>query len=171
MITDKIKFKPGYAKEDSKTFASAGVMEEGITPERIWRNLDNISVWPRFCDSIVDIQYLDSSDNDPHLFDKAQFNYTMADGIRVDAQVICFTHPKDDRVGRMAYQGTLSKDGKPINEMVAEFIVGVPDHSGKLDVEAALSFKEEQKNAAEVNYGDKLQEFLRNLVDWSKKHH
>lgn len=25
MITDKIKFKPGYAKADSKTFASAGV--------------------------------------------------------------------------------------------------------------------------------------------------
>lgn len=37
MITDKIKFKPGYAKADSKTFASAGVEVEGLDPQIIWR--------------------------------------------------------------------------------------------------------------------------------------
>lgn len=170
MITDKIKFKLGYAKEDSKTFASAGVIEEGIMPDRIWRNLGNISIWPHLDKNIIDIQYEDSADNDPHLFDKAQFNFNMADGTKVVAQVICYTHPKDDRVGRMAIQGTLFVDGKPTNEMVSEFVVGVPDHKGRLDVEAALSFKEEQPDVTVVNYGDRLQMFLRNLVEWSKKH-
>lgn len=44
MITDKIKFKPGYAKADSKTFASAGVEVEGLDPQIIWRNLQKRKV-------------------------------------------------------------------------------------------------------------------------------
>lgn len=171
MITDKIKFKPDYAKEDSKTFVSAGVEVEGIAPELIWRNLTNISAWSRLDSSIVDIQYLDSSDNDPHLFDKSQFNFDLANGTKIIAQVIEFTHPKDDRPGRLAYQGTIEKEGKVVNQMVAEYMVGVPDHKGILTVAAAMSCKEEVPDAPVADYGDKLQQALRNLIEWSKKHH
>lgn len=170
MITDKIKFKPGYAKADSKTFASAGVEVEGLDPQIIWRNLTNISAWPRLSEDIVDIQYEDSADNDPHLFDKAQFNYTLTSGKRIVAQVIEFSHPKDDRPGRLAYQGTVFDGDHRVNEMVAEFMVGVPNHKGILTVEAASSAKEESAEATDRNYGDELKSFLVNLADWSKKH-
>ena len=67
MIIDKIKFKPGYAKDDSKTFASAGVEAEGLAPERIWRNMTNISNWNRYYPSITDIDFDNPSDTDPHI--------------------------------------------------------------------------------------------------------
>lgn len=85
MIDDKIKFKPGFAKEDAAYDRFAEVESEGIAPERIWRNLQNISVWNRFNSAIVDIQPLDSADNDPHLFDKMQFYYDLKSGKRVAA--------------------------------------------------------------------------------------
>ena len=170
MITDKIKFNPGFAKEDSKTYASAGVEVKGLTPERIWRNLCNISVWTRLNPSIVDIQPLDSADTDPHLYDKMQFNYDLKSGRRVAAQVIFFQHPKDDRPGRLAYQGTLLDGDKEVNQIVVEFMVGVPDHKGELAVEAAMSAREEAPDAAQHNFGDELQATLRNLVAWSEKH-
>ena len=126
MITDKIKFAPGFAKEDSKTFASAGVEAKGIEPARIWRNITNISVWPRFTDAITDILYEDSADNDPHLFDKAQFYFDTTTGDRVRCQVIYFVHPKEDRAARLAIQGTVfNPNGKQINEVVFEVMVGV----------------------------------------------
>ena len=113
MIIDKIKFKPGYAKDDSKTFASAGVEAEGLAPERIWRNMTNISNWNRYYPSITDIDFDNPSDTDPHIYDKAQFHFDLADGNKARCQVICFTHPKDDRVGRIAVQGTVfDPDGK-----------------------------------------------------------
>lgn len=172
MITDKIKFAPHYAKADSKTFGEAGVEVKGIAPERLWRNLTNISVWPRFDDRIVDIQYEDSADNDPHLFDKAEFNFMLSDGRKVVGSVIDFVHPKDDRVGRLAIKGTVFDGEKQINELVAEFMVGVPenDKTEKLDMGAALSFREEADNATTCNYGDSLEAFLRNLAAWSEKH-
>ena len=115
MITDRIKFKPGFAKEDSKTFASGGVEVNGIDPDRLWRNLTNISAWPRYSEAIVDINFEDTGTNDPHLYDKAQFNYDLANGMHVVAQVIFFQHPKEDRPGRLAYQGTVfNADGKCI---------------------------------------------------------
>lgn len=170
MITDKIKFKPGYAKADSKSYADAGVEVKGISAERIWRNLTNISVWPRMYKDIVDIQYEDSSDNDPHLFDKAQFNYDLDDGSKVVAQVIEFVAPKDDRVGRLAYQGTVMRDGKEVNSLVMEFMVGVASGSHELTVETAMSCKEEASDGADKNYGDMLEKGLAELVEWSKKH-
>lgn len=170
MITDKIKFKPGFAKEDSKTYASAGVEVKGLTPERIWRNLCNISIWTRLNPSIVDIQPLDSADTDPHLYDKMQFNYDLKCGKRVAAQVIFFQHPKDDRPGRLAYQGTVLDGDKEVNQIVVEFMVGVPDHKVELVVEAAMSAREEAPDAAQHNFGDELQATLRNLAAWSEKH-
>ena len=94
----------------------------------------------------------------------------MTSGKRVVAQVVEFSHPKDDRPGRLAYQGTVFDDNRRTNEMVAEFMVGVPDHKGILTVEAASSAKEESADAPEHNYGDELKSFLENLADWSKKH-
>lgn len=176
MITDKIKFKPGYAKADSKTFASAGVEVKGLTPERIWRNLTNISIWPRFNNDIVDINFINPSDIDPHLYDKAQFYYDLENGNRVNCQVICFTHPKDDSVARLAIQGTVfDPEGKQINEKVSEVIIGVPTTENtrheEFVVEAAMSYKEEVADAAEKNYGDILKDMLTKLVDWSEKHY
>lgn len=173
MITDKIKFPPHYAKADSKTFASAGVESKGLSPERIWRNLANISVWSRLYPDIVDINFEDSSDNDPHLFDKAQFYMDMANGNKIRCQVIEYTMPKDDRVGRLAFHGTVyNHDGKVINEMTAEAIVGVPDNEKRMDlvVEGALSFKEETADAPSNDRGAKLEIALRELVKWSEKH-
>lgn len=47
MITDKIKMAPNYAKEDADIYAYAEVDLKNLTPERVWRNLINISAWPR----------------------------------------------------------------------------------------------------------------------------
>lgn len=172
MITDRIKFKPGFAKEDSKTFASGGVEVKGIEPDRLWRNLTNISAWPRYSEAIVDINFEDTGTNDPHLYDKAQFNYDLANGMHVVAQVIFFQHPKEDRPGRLAYQGTVfNADGKCINEMVGEFLVGVPDGRREiLELCAAVSAKEEAPDADKRNFGDELLSFLDSLAAWSVKH-
>lgn len=171
MITDKIKFKPGFAKADSKTFSEAGVEVEGLTPERIWRNLCNISIWSRVNPMIVDIQPLDPGDSDPHLFDKMQFNYDLTSGKKVVAQVIFFQSPKDDRAGRLAYQGTIMSDGKELNEITVEFMVGVPDKEGVLTVAGAMSCREEIPEAVNTDFGENLETMLRNIVEWSKKHH
>lgn len=174
MIIDKIKFKPGYAKEDSRTFASAGVEAEDLAPERIWRNMTNISNWNRYYPSITDIDFENPSDIDPHIYDKAQFYFRLDDGDKVRCQVICFTHPKDDRVGRIAVQGTVfGSDGRQTNGMVLELMVGVPDAKkhGCLTVAAAVSFKQEIENAPKNIIGDKLLEALGRLVEWSKKHY
>lgn len=170
MITDRIKFKPGYAKADSKSYADAGLVVKDVTPERLWRNLCNISIWPRLYPDMVDIQFLDSADNDPHLFDKAQFNYQLANGDTVAAQVIEFLPPKADRVGRLAYQGTVSRDGKQVNQMVEEFMVGVPDTKGELTIAAAMSALDEAADALTDNYGDKLEAALRAWAEWSVDH-
>lgn len=170
MITDKIKFKPGFAKEDSKTYSSAGIEVKGLTPERIWRNLCNISIWTRLNPSIVDIQPFDSADTDPHLYDKMQFNYDLKCGKRVVAQVIFFQHPKDDRPGRLAYQGTVMEGDKEENEIVVEFMVGVPDHKGELTLAAAMSCREELPEAPVSDFGAELEAMLRNLAEWSVKH-
>lgn len=170
MITDRIKFKPGYAKADSKSYADAGLVVRDVTPERLWRNLCNISVWTRLYPDMIDIQFEDSADNDPHLFDKAQFNYELNNGDKVIAQVIEFLPPKDDRVGRVAYQGTVMRGGKQVNEMVEEFMVGVPDSKGELTIAAAMSAHEEAADALTDNYGDKLEAALKAWAEWSVKH-
>ena len=173
MITDKIKFAPGFAKADSKTYASAGAEVEGLDPQRIWRNLTNITTWPRFNGRIVDINYEDSADNDPHLFDKAQFYYDLEGGGRVRCQVVCFTPPKEDRTGRLAIRGTVfDADGKQVNEKMTEVTVGVPDGSRRerLTVEAAMSWKEEVADAPQHNYGDELRGMLGRFIEWCEKH-
>lgn len=170
MITDKIKFKPGFAKEDSKTYSSAGVEVRGVAPDRLWRNLCNISIWNRLNPMIVDIQPLDSADTDPHLYDKMQFNYTLDCGKRVVAQVIFFQPPKDDRPGRLAYQGTVMDGDRELDEIVAEFMIGVPDHGGVLTADAAMSSRNEIPDAPVKDYGACLETMLRNLTEWSEKH-
>ena len=56
-----------------------------------------------------------------------QFYYDLSDGKRVMAQVIFYRSPKDDRPGRLAYQGTILDGDKEIDRIVMEFVVGVPD--------------------------------------------
>lgn len=171
MIKDKIKFTPDFAKENSKVYADAGVEVEGIEPERLWRNLTNISVWPKIDRRIVDIQFEDSAQTDPHLFDKTEFYYDMPSGHRVRCAVIYCVHPKDDRPGRLAYEGAVfDENGKQINELVAEFLVGVPDSHMRLDLACALSAREENAGAAEHNLGDELLEVMRRLADYARKH-
>lgn len=170
MIDDKIKFKPGFAKEDAAYYRFAEVESEGIAPERIWRNLQNISVWNRFNSAIVDIQPLDSADNDPHLFDKMQFNYDLKSGKRVAAQVIFFQPPKDDRPGRLAYQGTILDADKEVNEITVEFVIGVPGHKGRLTVQAAISAKKDIPASDSEDFGSDLEAMLGNLVKWSERH-
>ena len=170
MITDKIKFKPGFAQEDAASYNFAEVEVDNVTPERIWRNLCNISVWNRFNSSIVDIQPLDSADNDPHHFDKMQFYYDLNCGKRVMAQVIFFQHPKDDRAGRLAYQGTVMDGDKEINSITVEYMIGVPDHKGRFTLQCAKSAKSEIPESAKKDCACSLENTLANLVKWSEKH-
>ena len=170
MITEKIKFSPEFVKQDAASYCFAEVETENLTPARIWRNLCNISVWNRFNPDVVDIQPLDPGDNDPHLFDKMQFNYDLASGQHVAAQVIFCQSPKDDRPGRLAYQGTVVADNKDVNEFIVEVIVGVPDHTSHVTVQAAMSAKNDITYADKNLYTDALQTFLYNLAKWSERH-
>ncbi len=170
MITDKIKFKPGFAREDAPTYSYAEVEAKGLTAASLWRNLCNISVWPRLNPTIVDIQPLDTSDNDPHLFDKMQFYYDLADGKRVMAQVIFYRSPKDDRPGRLAYQGTILDGDKEIDRIVMEFVVGVPDTDSAVAVQAALSATGATPSAPVRALGDTLAPTLTHLIHWAERH-
>ena len=171
MITDKIKFPPLYAKKDSDLYAYAEVDLKNLTPERVWRNLINISDWPRQDKRIVDIQFEDSSQTDPHLFDKAEFYFDLTTGERVRAVVIDEVHPKDDRVGRLAIKA-IAFDGKEEKyKFVLEFIVGVPAHNGDFMMATAMSVMD----PSHPKDGDALrQELLTamiNLGEYSRKHH
>lgn len=170
MITDKIKFKPGFAKEDAAFYCHAEAEADGLSPERIWRNLCNISVWKRINPSIEDIQPLDPSDNDPHLFDKMQFYYYLKSGKRVVAQVIFFRSPKDDRPGRLACQGTVMDGDKELNSITAEFLIGVAESGGRVEIQAAMSAKEEVPAAAKKDCTESLKAMVVNLSKWSERH-
>lgn len=171
MITDTIKFKPNFAKKDSLTYTAATIDVDGVSPVRLWRNLCNIAIWPRINSNIVDIQPLDPGDSDPHLFDKMQFNYDMASGEHVAAQVIYYLPPKDDRAGRLAYQATILRNGKEVNQMIVEVLVGVPDHKGKYTLDMAISLRDDENMITEINSPSTMQTVLTNLVAWSQKHH
>lgn len=171
MITDKIKFKPNFAKTDSLTYTAAAVEVRYVSPERLWRNLCNIAIWSRINPKIVDIQPLDPGDSDPHLFDKMQFNYDMSSGENMVAQVIYYLPPKDDRVGRLSYQATILINGKEVNQMVVELLVGVPDHNGEFSLDCAISFSNDEYKIQDYNVPETIKTVLNNLVAWSQKHH
>lgn len=171
MIKDKIKFAPDYAATDADCFASVGVTVKGLTPERIWRNLINFTEWPRFDKSIIDINFEDSAQIDPHLFDKAEFYYDTQSEKRVRCFVICETHPKDDRSGRLAYRGTaFDRDGKEIYTMVVEFLVGVPGKDGDFALDAAISIKGDKAPKDVGLIGSRLMGALADLAEYAKKH-
>lgn len=170
MIKDRIKFQPVYASREANGYAEATVESESISPERIWRNLCNISIWDRLSPEIEAIEPLDPSDNDPHLYDKMQFKYRLVSGKSVVAQVVLFQPPKDDRPGRLAYQATLMNDDKEINEMSVEFLVGVPDHRGSLNVDGAVSFLYKVPDEIIGQISDNLTATLKNVVKWSERH-
>ena len=67
MITSKIKFTPEYARDNDVFYADGGVEVENLTPELVWRNLTNVSIWPRLDKSIVDAGFEDVGQSDPHL--------------------------------------------------------------------------------------------------------
>ena len=170
MIKDRIKFQPVYASIEANGYAGATVESENILPERIWRNLCNISIWDRLCPEIETVEAIDPSGNDPHLFDKMQFKYRLVSGKSVVAQVVLFQPPKDDRPGRLAYQATLMNDDKEINEMSVEFLVGVPDHRGLLNVDGAVSFLYKVPDEVIGQISENLTATLKNVVKWSEKH-
>ena len=172
MITSKIKFTPEYARDNDVFYADGGVEVENLTPELVWRNLTNVSIWPRLDKSIVDAGFEDVGQSDPHLYDKAQFYLDLAGEQKVRANVIYCVGPKDDRAGKLAYEATVfGNDGQELYTYVAEFVVGVPDKNGVFDVMAAISGKLKKNPSEPKNLGDELLVDLQYLADWSRRHH
>ncbi len=170
MITDKIKMAPNYAKEDADIYAYAEVDLKNLTPERVWRNLINISAWPRLDSRIVDIQFEDDAQTDPHLFDKAKFNFDLASGEKVRAVVIDEVHPKDDRTARLAIRATAFENGDEKYTFVMEFIVGVPDHKGDFMMATAVSVKDPSHPKDGDALRQELLDAMLRLGEYSRKH-
>lgn len=84
--------------------------------------------------------------------------------------MIFFQPPKYDRPGRLAYQGTILDADKEVNEITVEFVIGVPDHKGRLTVQAAISAKKDIPASDCEDFGSDLEVMLGNLVKWSERH-
>ena len=170
MITDKIRWDRKYTPDDADAFGEAQMMVKDTTPEIVWRNLINMSDWNRFDKRIVDINFQDPSQIDPHLFDKAQFYYNTSTGKEIRCTVIDFVHPKDDRSGRLAYEGTaFDSDGHQLFTLVAEFLVGVPDKKGEFQLAAGITIKGNVGNKTYDGLDSELLAALGNLAMRSKK--
>lgn len=163
MITDRIKWDRRYTTEVADRFSEAQIEVEGTDREKLFRTLTNIADETRVDKTVVDIQFEDDSLNDPHLFDKAQFYYDTTLGERIRCHVICFEPPKDDRSGRLAFEGTaFDKDGNELYTLVYEFLVGVPDHKGKYLFAGAVTVKDGKPAVS-------LDDYSRNLLDTLQK--
>lgn len=170
MITDKIKWDRKYEPTSADAFGEAQIYVADTTPEIVWRNLTNMSDWTRFDKRIVDINFEDSADNDPHLFDKAQFYYDTNSGKRIRCTVIDFVHPKDDRSGRLAYQGSaFDENGNALFTMVAEFLVGVPDKKGEFQLAAGVTIKGKVADGQYAGLDSELMAALGELASRSKQ--
>ena len=170
MITDKIRWDRKYTPNDADAFGEAELIVNDSTPQIVWRNLINMSDWPRFDKRIVDINFQDPSQIDPHLFDKAQFFYATSTGKTIRCNVIDFVHPKDDRSGRLAYEGTaFDENNKELFTLVAEFLVGVPDKKGDFQLAAGITIKGKVGDKTYSGLDSELMAALGNLAQRSKK--
>lgn len=186
MIATKIKFTPEFAKSNADFYADASVdVLNTVTPENLWRNLINISIWPRLDSRIVDARFEDNFLSDPHLADKVQFILTFSTGEVVRANVIYCVGPKDDRTGKLAFEATAypsandprtaSPQGKETSELysfVAEFVVGVPDTDGNFDFMGAVSDKTAHPNdRISSKLSEELIADLEAMAEYSRRHH
>lgn len=111
---------------------------KGISPEEIWPYLINISDWDRFAKDLTDTQFVDPSIEDPHLFAKVQFEYREAGQSLVAHVLECIT-PKDDRPGRISWEGCIKgKDGAEFSFCHAWLLAMAPDHGTRIVSEMSV---------------------------------
>lgn len=129
MITPKIQFPPKFQPAEGDMVVSNEAVLAHITPEEVWPYLVNISDWERFTKDVMDAQFLDPNVEDPHLYPKVEFEYRTA-GMSLVARTLECIKPKDDRPGRISWEGTIKEDGHDEFNFVQAWLVSMaPDHS------------------------------------------
>lgn len=107
MIHPEIQWPPAYEPALADGIVSNEIEVKDLTPEEIWPYLTNISDWNRFSKDVMDATFIDPSIEDPHLFPKAEFTYKEA-GLDLAAHTLEVTKPKDDRAGRISWEGNVT---------------------------------------------------------------
>lgn len=106
MIHPEIQWPPAYEPALADGIVSNEIEVKDLTPEEIWPYLTNISDWDRFTKDVMDATFTDPSIEDPHLFPKAEITYKEA-GLDLAAHVLEVVKPKDDRAGRISWEGNV----------------------------------------------------------------
>ena len=138
MITDKIIWPPAYDPSLADGIVSNELIVKHMTPEELWPYLINISDWDRFSKDVTDTQFIDPSVEDPHLFAKAEFEYSEA-GLNLAAHVLECVKPKADRPGRISWEGNIKgKDGAEFSFCQAWLLAMAPDHGTRILTEMSV---------------------------------
>ena len=100
--------------------------------------LINISDGDRFPKPVTDTQFIDPSVEDPHLFAKAEFEYSEA-GLNLAAHVLECVKPKADRPGRISWEGNIKgKDGAEFSFCQAWLLAMAPDNGTRILTEMSV---------------------------------
>lgn len=169
MIHQKIEWPSAYSPEKADGIVSNEIQVKELTPEEIWPYLINISDWDRFAKGVMDANFVDPSIDDPHLFHKAEFEYRTA-GMSLAAQVLECVKPKDDRPGRISWEGSIKgESGAEFRFVQAWLLVMAPEHGTTVTTEMSIigsgATDEVLAQLHEINGN-----WLEGLVTYTRKH-
>lgn len=120
MINDNIKFPAKYDPANADAHISETVISKQFTAGDAWQYLINLSDWTRFNNDIIDVNFIDSSINDPHLFPKVEFHF-RTQNFDITAHVLECIEPKADRPGRISWEGVATSMGN-IPKIKVQFV-------------------------------------------------
>lgn len=141
MITDRIIWPGHYNLSEADCNVESDITAEGLTAEQVWPYLINISDINRFSSEIAAANPLDPQVSDPHLFGKEEFTID-ADHYTAHARVLEAIPPKDDRPGRITWEGEAQlKNSDKTFTFVHAWVLGVEKGKEGLSIISAMSIK------------------------------
>lgn len=169
MIHPQIEWPKGFTPATADGIVSNEVVVKEIVPEELWPYLINISDWNRFASGVMDATFIDPSIQDPHLFPKVEFTYRTA-GMSLAAHVLEAIPPKDDRAGRISWEGAIKGEaGKEFSFVQAWLIVMAPDHGSRILTEMVVkgsgATDEVLSQLHDING-----KWIEGLVEYTRKH-
>lgn len=166
MITDKIIWPKHYNPAHADINVEAEVAADGVSAEQLWPYLTNISDISKLVHEVVDADPLDSSINDPHLFPKEEFALCTTQYC-ARLRVLEATAPKDDRAGRITWEGEgRINNSEQTFRVVHAWVLDV-DKADKLNVLSTISVT--GKVLDEQYFADLNQKWLTALVAYARK--
>ena len=106
-MLNEINWSQEYLPGTTDNFASNEIIVKGITAAKVFDNLIDTSIWTSYYDNVADIHFY--SDGAPILKADTRFRFSTF-GFPIEAQVVEFEPPHDDKPGRLSWHGWAEGD-------------------------------------------------------------